>query len=168
MSHHIKIQPLFLCCHLEAHIVLIYFCLLHLFVCDKPKRYLGLNEVEPKSALSVKLLSLAEAEIHFGASIVNTSNKQAHTSTSFSVPGAATVLLEDRSVAATLHTPYICCKCLRGRTNVWRVWETVQEVVGHMPVPKVPLVVSCWDKIFVVYKSLGICRSLLWQLSEIM
>lgn len=113
MSHHIRIQHLFLC-HLEVHIVLIYFYLLVLLIHDKPKRFLGLNEVEPKSPLSVKLLSLAEVEIHFGAGIVKTNNKQPHTSTSFSVPGAATVLLEDRSLAAALYTPYMCYKCLRG------------------------------------------------------
>lgn len=89
-SCHIRIQPLFLCCRLEVHIVLIYFSLLDLLLYDKLKEFLSLNEVEPKPALSVKLLSLAKVEIHFGAGIVNTSHKQPHTSTSFSVPEAAT------------------------------------------------------------------------------
>lgn len=109
-------------------------------------RFLGPNEVEPKSGLAVKLL-LLKLKLIFGAGVVNTSNKQPHTSTPFIVPEAVAMLHEDRSLAATLNSPGILCKCLRGRTAIWRVWETVQEVLGHMPVQKVPFIVSSWDKI---------------------
>lgn len=92
-----------------------------------------------------------EAEMNFRAGTVNTSNKELHTSTSFSVSGVAAVLLEDRSLAATLNAPFTW-----GRTNVWRVWETVKDAVGHRPVLKVPLEVSNQDKTCVISKSLKI------------
>lgn len=57
------------------------FSWIYSYVIGSPNGFLAYIEVEPKSALGVKILSLAEDQVHFRASIENTSNEQSHTST---------------------------------------------------------------------------------------